>query len=857
MRLFALLLFLSSGACALIYEITWTRMLTLIFGSTTFAVSTILASFMAGFGIGSYFFGRFIDRHGEPLKVYGILELIIGGIALLFPFVVDALMGLNIYIHRELWPEASYFEHSVIKFVLYFTTILIPASLMGATFPIIVKFFVQGLRGLGTGVGTVYTVNTLGAVIGCLATGFILIRLLGQTTTTYWAAAANITIGITAIVVNAQIRKSGAAAEGDSHADKHNQSKAPPTAEADEPRPAIPPLVASVILFGFFMSGFCALAYEVLWTRMLVFAAGVTTYAFSAMLATFLCGLAIGSILFAKLVDKQKNLLVLFAVIQFAIGLTAYFGSQIVLSDPDFFQALTNRNSLEFADSWLEFSWRLFSSTASLMLVPTILMGATFPLVNKIYVSSLQGLGRDVGKAYLLNSLGSALGAMAVGFVVIPNIGISHGLLLIALINIALGGIVLAMAGMVSTAKSEKARSIPYEMISLGVCVVLAAPLLIVSFKSTMPALELGIRGALEDNFEVLSYKEGTSGTTTVVEHRARRKARDLFIEGFSAAGTSQSYNYMRMLGHLPMLLCDDPKDVLVIAFGTGTTSGTVGMYEHERFDIVELSEEVIDVAHYFESRNRNILEDDRTNLIIDDGRNHLLTTNRKYDVISLEPMPPYFPGAISLYTREFYEICKSRLTEKGVMCQWLPPHSQSARDQQGLLRAFSEVFPHTSLWFFEGTLAVIGTQQELSINLPDLTRRMQSPLVKQDLAVTGLDDPVAFLANYVMGPATIAKYVDDVEPVTDDHPYVEFFSVPKKPASFYQSLNCLDAIYRQDDIFPLLTGIKPEEEEALRIKLAKQREAIRRFIELSSANAARIQGFEDELNQSLKPLGP
>lgn len=844
MRLLVLSLFLTSGACALIYEITWTRMLTLVFGSTSFAVSTILASFMAGFGLGSYFFGKYIDRRGNPLMVYGVLEAIIGLFALLFPFIVAGLTQLNVYIHRDLWPDASYYQLSAVKFLIYFLTVLIPASMMGATFPIIVKFFVRHIQKLGEGVSVIYTINTLGAVIGCLATGFILIRTLGLTATTYWTAGLNLLIGVIAIALSRAART-----------ESITEAPAPQAPQKGDSAFTTPvPLshgMATVVLVAFFLSGFCALAYEVLWTRMLVFAAGVTTYAFSAMLATFLCGLAIGSIVFAKIIDRQKNLLLLFAILQFAIGLTAY-ASQFVLYRPAFFLAIETGESLEFAHTWAEFARRLFTTTAGLMLIPTVLMGATFPLVNKIYVGSLGSLGSGVGRAYLLNSIGSAMGAMVVGFLIIPAVGIGNGVAIIAVINILLGGFLLFNAG--SPPPSHTHARYPLTAICLSVLFVGA--IIVHSFSEEMSVVEKGLRKALSKNYNVLHHREGMSGTITVREHKGNG-ARSLLIEGFDAAGTGTDYNYMRMLGHLPMLLCDDPKDVLVIAFGTGTTSGTIGMYEHERFDIVELCQDVIDSDHHFVAHNRNIIDDERTSVVIDDGRNHVLTTTRKYDVISMEPMPPYFPGAMNLYTRDFYKLCKARLTDKGVMCQWLPPHSQSGPDQRGLLRAFAEAFEHTSLWYFEGTLAVVGAQQELSISLPQLAERMKSPAVHESFKQTGLHDPLLFVAHYLMGSETIKRYVADVEPATDDNPYVEFFSIPKKSALFYQCLNCLDSVNRAEDPFPLLRDIPQGKEAEVRSGLADRVKFVHNKLRQNIGEAARRGRFTQDLLDAQLPLQP
>ncbi|MFQ6044545.1 MAG: fused MFS/spermidine synthase, partial [Candidatus Poribacteria bacterium] len=426
-KLTILIIFFASGAAGLIYEVIWTRMLTLVFGSTVFAVTTVLTSFMAGLALGSFYFGRRADEQERPLRTYSYLEAGIGVFALIFPIILILLNGVYVGIYRQI--NASFYPLSLIRFVLSFLVLLVPTTLMGATLPIISKFFVSRLENLGWDVGRLYSLNTFGAVVGTIAAGFFLVKWFGVDWTLRLSAAINLIIAGIAILLDKQwvsvramnCATTNSAANGAINCATTN------------------PLIVQLALWAFAASGFCALAYEVLWTRILVFFVGSTTYAFATMLSAFLFGIAAGSFIFARIADlpyfreKLQHQVSILGVVQISIGLSA------IALLPAFSELYAIRVGLPAGRFWS------FISCLVVMILPTTLMGASFPLVTRIYTFNLNKLGRSIGNIYSINTVGAILGSFIAGFILIPLIGIQKSVVLIASVNTIMGCLLIAL----------------------------------------------------------------------------------------------------------------------------------------------------------------------------------------------------------------------------------------------------------------------------------------------------------------------------------------------------------------------------------------------------------------------------
>ncbi|MFC2035601.1 fused MFS/spermidine synthase [Chloroflexota bacterium] len=795
--LIILVLFFFSGAAALIYEVVWMRMLTLVFGATAFATSTILASFFAGLALGSFYFGRVIDKGRNPLKVYALLEVGIGIFAFLMPLIFSSLDTIYISISQHF--QISFYPISLIRFVLSFSVLLIPATLMGGTFPVISKFLIRRRERLGRNIGNLYSINTFGAVVGSLSAGFLLIMIWGVKESAYIAGVVNLLIAGTILVLNWRVGNNSVA-DSDLKKNKREREEGGGGEYSEK--------VARLTLWVAGVSGFCALAYEVFWTRALVFFLDNTIHAFTTMLTTFLFGIAAGSFVVARFIDTRKKLLVWLGLVEMLIGLFAIL--TIVVFDN---LGVTAGNIVGVYDGSMTY-WKWtgikFIRSFLIILIPTFLMGMTFPLVSKIYTTNLRGVGKAIGNVYSANTVGGIFGSVIAGFVLVPFIGVQHSIILIAFINVVVGGILVLYEPLM------KYRNKLKTVVVMGLLFVGGAIFLTTSgitFTSDVERIE---------SDEVLYYREGIGATAKVF--RDKRGDKQLSIDGFPVAGTSlAAHDIQKALGNIPLLLNNVPSPrVMILGFGAGGTTWGVMQYNVEEVDVVELVPAVIDAAKWFPAINHGVLDDPKLNLIMGDGRNHLLVTNKKYDVISVDATSPIHAGNGSLYTLEFYELTKERLSQGGLVVQWLPIHLLSEEEVRMTVKTFQMVFPHTTLWFtpVRGYAILVGKQEKLEIDFKSLSSKFDIQNIKQELKWVNVYDSVDFLSSFIMGEKSLSKYVGDAKINTDDHPYLEFtqstaYLVPTQ----YYVQNMLSMDEFRESVFPLLVNIGETDAEIATVK--------------------------------------
>ena len=609
--------------------------------------------------------------------------------------------------HQHL--HASFWLFSAVRFLLAFCLLCVPTALMGATLPVLSRYIVRNNATLGWSVGTLYALNTAGRRAGVLCRRLSVDRPPGLVSNGVDRRRAEPGdrrggVGRTALV-------GGATRLGDVTA---HARKGAETAAVYDSR------TVRRVLWCFALSGFTALSCEVIWTRALTFFIGNSTYAFSAMLTTFLCGLALGSLLFARLSDRGRNLLALLGALQVGIGA---YGMLTIAILGHLFYGL---------DAWWEgFSnaywgtalWLTFLKTFVVILPPTLCMGGSFPLVTKIVAHGPQAVGRSVGTAYAANTLGAIAGSWVSGFVAIPLLGMHHSLALTALLSVGMGVVLLA-----SGSVSRLRQGVVYAGV-LGLLVVVMV---------ATPALRFGdIAG--EPEKEVLHYEEGVAGVVKVATDVYDRKL--LSINGWSVAGTGtpnldvalvNDYpEVQKMLAHLPMLLHPAPRQVLVIGFGAGGTAWSLRRYAAlQRLDIVEFVPGVIRAARFFPEVNHGVLADPRLRVIIDDGRNFLLVTPQAYDVVSVDTLDPKHAGNGNLYTREFYELSKRVLKPGGIFVQWLPYHQVDNASLKMIARTFQHVYPHATMWLnrFKGYTLLLGTLEPLQIDMARLEAHFRTP---------------------------------------------------------------------------------------------------------------------------------
>jgi len=364
---------------------------------------------------------------------------------------------------------------------------------------------------------------------------------------------------------------------------------------------------------------------------------------------------------------------------------------------------------------------------------------------------------------------------------------------LIAVINLILGAAVL-LSGLLTRHR--------VRWTTAGVAAIL---LVVVVTTVTAPSIELQ---KLSSGQKQLFYREGSSATVVVLQYYNGMK--ELRVNGISEVGTdNNSLRTFHMLGHLPLLLHENPQKALVIAFGAGIASGAVAEHPLQEIDAVEISPEVIEASECLRHENQAILDDPRLNLIIEDGRNYLLRTTSRYDVITSDSTHPMASDSWLLYTREFYELCLEKLNPGGIMAQWLPLHGLARVDYKTILKTFQTVFPDTTLWFANQYTLIIGSKEELTIDYSRLAQRLQVENIEEDLQQFGLSDPIAFLGSFIMGKEAITEFTLGVPINTDNHPFVQFGERRKESGTYDRILAEL-SLFRES-VFPLLTNMGDE----------------------------------------------
>ncbi len=780
-----LLCFYFSGATGLIYEVLWTRLLGLVFGHTVFAITTVLAAFMAGLGLGSYLFGKIADRHLHPLRLYGLLEIGIGIYALLTPLLLSKAEAVYIPLYRSL--ELSSFVFSLAQFLLSFLILLVPTTLMGATLPVLSRFFVREISALGGQVGRLYAFNTFGAVLGTYLAGFYLLPNLGIQISLLLAAIANIGIGALIIVFDRHLSRLGVQPFVPSPADGRGTQRVPGVQGSADGKETPPlPLGSSapqqklllgtwLAVAGLGVSGAASMMYEVAWTRGLALIIGSSTYAFSTMLVTFLAGLALGSYLFSRVAGRVRITPFLFGLLQLGIGLSALAVTPFFDRLPEVFlwvfqisQSPGFMNTLRFAISALA------------MFLPTLFMGATFPCVAQIASREIHRVGRDVGRIYFVNTGGAIAGTVLAGFLLIPTWGLETTLKLAVSLNLC-----LALALFIAST-----QVIRWRRGAAALAPVLALVVLFASPSWDAGAITSGVhiygrryfgvlgkadfRQTVAAGDRLLFYKDGISATVSV---HGQGGVLYLRVNGKTDASNANDMHTQVMSGHLPLFYRPEAKRALVIGMGSGVTAGAVALHPLERIDLIEIEPAVVEAGVFFAKENREVLKNPRVRLTVADARNFLLASEGQYDVIISEPSNPWMRGIGNLFSQEFYELVSRRLAPRGIVCQWIHIYGLFPEDLKMVIKTFRSVFPQTVIWnTVRGDLLLIGGKEPLALDYAALQSKYDSiPELREDMGRLGLHSALAVLADFSLNEEETAQFSQHALLNTDDLPLLEF----------------------------------------------------------------------------------
>jgi len=737
--------FLLSGGAGLVHEVVWARLLGHVFGATSLAIATVLAAFMGGLALGSWWMGRrppMADRR----RLYAFLEVGIGLSALALPFLLGLVEPLYAWIWREF--QFSFAVFSVLRFFLAGGLLLPPTIMMGATLPALADYL-AGLRGRRIGAEWLYTLNLAGAALGAAAAGFVLMPTLGVWGTVVAGASLNLAIGALVLLLP--------------------RLSEPPRLGPRETAP----LPSTLFLTAAFVSGFLSLATQVAWTRVLVLIVGSTTYAFSAVLLVYLVALGAGSAWASRRGARTADVRPLLGLMQLLMA-AAMLGAVYAV------------NQLPFWYVRLVSAWEPASLAGAIglnvcvifgiLFLPVLFAGTVLPLVLVgALPPSRRGTGAIVGTLYGVNTVGAILGAVLGGFVLVPLVGSARTLTGVCVVGAAMG-VVFLLAG----------ERTPWRVgVSIaGATLVLAGALARPDWQPgplnagvyehrRMKLIENMLSGR---NFDVVYNREGPTATVVVALWKQGQRA--LIINGRpNASDNPADMPTQVMMAAAPLFLAPRTQDVLVIGWGSGASAGTALRWPIRRVTAIELEPAVIEASRLFEHINYQALDDARLRLFEDDARHMLLASEDTYDVILSEPSHPWVTGVSNLFTREFFQLARVRLRADGVFAQWVQAYEISFETFRVILATFQSVFPEVVVFVPPGTqdCILVGSRRPLRLDLAELDRRWAQEGPREEANRIGLARPEALLAVLYLGPEAVRTMVQGAPLNTDDNMYVEF----------------------------------------------------------------------------------
>lgn len=777
-----LALFFLSGACGLTYEIVWSRLLVFVFGGATFAITTVLTCFMGGLALGSWLAGRLAARRPprRPERLYGVLEILIGVSALAVP----ALLELGTGLYRALLAHGgdSFLVLTAARVLVAALVLLVPTTAMGATLPLLTSAFTRHDAKVGGHVAALYGANTFGAFVGCAGAGFFLLPRLGLSGSTLTVAILNLGAGTVALLM------SRAPLGGDRAGAQGSVEDVPePPAEPGEPRAqakkakkkrkkkakkndadALPSVRRKLLLLLYGLSGFAAMAYQIAWTRALILSMGSSTYSFSTIVSCYIFGLAAGSLLMARWADRLRRPLLVAGFLQSGIALSALFVVPLFGRLPDVVARATTAHGASFGGTLLlEAAW-----VFGLLIVPTLCMGALLPLVCRIYDPSPERAGKSVGDVYATNTAGTILGSALAGFVLIPWLGMEQTIRVASHLNLVVATFFLLMLTPRKGSRLALAGGVWLVALMAGAA---TQPW---SREAMTSGPYLG-REKDDSGWDLVFYRDGIDATVSV--ERSERGELSLAVNGKADASTLEDDMQTQSLaGALPMLLRPEARDVCLIGLGSGVTAGAILTFDVERLDLAEISQAVVLGSRLFDETSRAPLEDPRVALHRADGRNFLLLTDHHYDVVVSEPSNPWISGIANLFTREFFELSRSRLVPGGIHAQWLHGYSMDPDNFAAVLHTLEDVFGYVQVWEMAlNDYLMLASTEPLKIDVEDLYFSFSRPELQEVLERIHVTNPLQLADYYVGESADMSSWLGSARLLTDDLPYLEF-SAPR-----------------------------------------------------------------------------
>ncbi len=780
--------FFFSGASALVYQIIWTRKCSLLLGSTSLAVSSVLGIFFLGIGVGSFIGGKLANSNRNGVKIYGVLEIVIGLWALA---ITEYLSSNEIVAGVFKIIPSSYLLTFFVRIFFALLWFLVPAICMGMTYPVLAKHENLALRFSKAHLSILYMANTLGGTAGVFLAGFIAIPLMGYFNVILIAVTINLLVGVVAWIISPSFVERNIVGyenlkvtEGECAYDGENN------------------YVLLMVYIGVFVSGFVTLALEVLWTRLLIMILLGTTYAYSSVLISVLAGIGLGSLLLSLVVSRIRMHLS-------HLGLGYFICALLVLSTILFISYLPSAirwYGLEVSTNWTRAVLGKFLLTFMVLVPPMVAFGFTFPYALCLMRSVSPNPFVSIGRAYGVNTIGSILGSIFGGFVILPLMGCENGVKVLAL-ALASFGIVIAFFSM------------KWRFISAILCL------------STLTAFFLVLPTDLMreiNNFyipwmhRIIFFSEGVEGTVAVSAPNIPKPEdeRILWINRVQATtAVEKGVRMNRFQGILPLLFDRNPQKVLFMCFGSGITCGTLAIADFQRIDAVEISPEVIEASKCFRDKNLDVLSRPNVNLHIDDARNYLIRSNDEYDFITLEPMPLALAGVSAFYSEDFYRFCFNVMSDLGMMSQWVPFHSTDISIVKSVVATFLKVFPEAKGFFINSDLFIVGAKKPLHLNPARFQSRLEANLpLRTVLTEAGFPDTEEVFATFVMDREALVEFSNGGRTITDKNPWVEFSApkyvyyrgaVPENIRNLKKYFTPIDKVFGEDkDDFALFNSV-------------------------------------------------
>ena len=768
--------FFLSGASGLILELLWTRMLTLVFGSTALAVSTVLATYMGGLGLGSYLAGKVADRIKNAVRAYALAEAAIGLYALAVPWLIHFYPGLN---H---WLWAGFGDHytllSLLRFVASAALLIVPTTLMGATLPLLARYFVSRPFEMGRvslRLGTLYAVNIFGGVSGSFLAGFISLPLIGVRSTNFLAASFDLSLAAAILIAQRFSRRRLAAPKGPTLDELAAQAK-----PVETNAPLVTPAARRAVLFAFAISGATAMTLQVLWTRALAVIIGSSIFSFTIILLAFLIGLGTGSAAFGRLAQRFRDPVRSLAMVH--LGIVAAIGLSYLVTDrlPFVFTYLLSSTSIT-ADAVLVCQFTL----ACIAVLPsTFLMGAIFPITVRVVTADLARVGRDVGSAYALNTVGAIVGSFLSGFVVLPQLGLQKGIYVSAVLDLALAALLFAVSSSLTPSRRMlgMASAVGMALLALALPRWNLTNFSIGFFRVSMARdyIEMVEHRHQKKKWQMpklVYYKDGIATTVSVDQWG---KVFSLKNNGKVDASNDADMPTQISVGLLPLLLYqnDHPPKVALVGFGSGVTAGAVTQYPIASLEVVELEPAIYEASHFFDSVNQRPLQNPKVRALVGDGRNFLSQRSDQFDVIISQPSNPWITGVSNLFTREYFQDIMARLRDDGIFCQWAQLYEMAPWNIKAIYRTLAGEFPYVMVFAAEDLSSdtiLLASRHPINLDVRQIARAFENPITAAEAKRAGFASPHDVPAFLLLGPEELRSFTAGAAVNTDDNALIEF----------------------------------------------------------------------------------